>query len=85
MDKQRRRSFAQSRGPLGQIAVDMEQARVQQLQLLLEGNAIYACHVDCAVFERRRRRKARDCGQDPLRLRRPVFKLDKRPYDRSGR
>ena len=38
MDKQFRRSYAQSWRPIGQVALDMEQARMKQLQVLLRGN-----------------------------------------------
>ena len=81
MDKQFRRSYAQSWRPVGQVALDMEQARMKQLQVLLKGSYIYAYQVDCVVFERLKAFKPEEII-DKVRYPSgdPVFKLDKKPF-----
>ena len=82
LDKQYHKTYAHSWRPIGQIALDMEQARMKQLQGLLGAKAaLHSMHVDCVVFSRRR-------GSQPEKIvekiryasGEPVFKLESKPF-----
>ena len=82
LDKQYHKTYAHSWRPIGQIALDMEQARMKQLQALLKGTTLHSMHVDCVVFSRSRGSKLPEQIIEKVRYAsgEPVFKLESKPF-----